>query len=354
MSTTTTVTTKTLKTTAVAEPIKTTITIARTTARGQVTQAEADNLRPGTATMTTRTVTETKTTATCTTTTTFREGENGVSLFLMDISHAQRDIRRMEDSLIEHVKDTMCILETRSDKTIEKMYIGKTHCDVDKRKNKQFNRLNDEHWTLKGINDRWAKHQENPKVPSEGMVVLCAFTKHDLPVGSRRSQEHLALAMEQRLIHYFQIFDTKTIVVNEDFKPGKTTNHTKSTSHDTSSVLSDNSELDLTADNPIPPEPTYCAYVVYITYSYLPPEKKSPDLRQKPVENKQEKPKDEDDLDTDSREKEATSNASLTLYSTPLMSEMSIKPPSPSLSPLSTMKRDLLTALDDTQTKHRK
>ena len=351
MSTTTTETTKTLKTTAAAEPIKTIKTIVRTAAKGQVTQAEAAKLAPGTATMTTRTVTENKTTKTQATTATFREGKDGVSFFLMDISHAESDKVRMEDSLIEHLKDTICILEKKSGETIKQIYIGKSYCAVDQRyKDKQFRRLNHEHWTLSGINSRWTNHQEKTKVPSDGMVVLCAFTRDDLPIDSRRSHEFLALAMEQRLIQHFQIFDTKTSTINKDFKPGKTTNHTKNTSHDTSSVLSDNSKLDLTADNPIAPDPKYCAYVVYMTYSYLPPEKKSPSSKQKPVEDDSDTDSGEDD--TDSGEEEATSkddDTPLPLESTPIPSQKSASSSKennlPLPSPLSTMKKDLQPVL---------
>ena len=379
MSTTTETTTKMLKTSAKAKAgaTKTTKTTTTTTAREELTKEEAASLAPGSATVTGSTVKGDELTVTPATTATFREGKNGVSFFLMDISHAQRDIRRMEDSLIEHVKDTMCILETRSGETIELMYIGKTHCDADKRKTTPtFDPLNHENWTLSGINRRWTRHKKNPKVPSEGMVVLCAFTKHDLLTGARRSQEHLALAMEQRLIHYFQFVDTKTIVVNDEFKPGGTTNHTKDTSRELSiSVLSDISELDLSADTPIPPEPTYCAYVVYMTYSYLPPKKKWPGLRQKQKialekqreekEKRSKKPKDKDDSDTDSGEDEVTSKddsvqdeeslldeesiTSPLFHSTPISSPLSalsskenIQPLS---SPLSTVKRDLLPAL---------
>ena len=99
------------------------------------------------------------------------------------------------------------------------------------------------------------------------------------PAGSRRSREYLVIGMEQRLIHHFQIFDTDRIVVNETFDAGETT-HTKDSSHDilSISVRSDNPDLDLT-DNRTPPEAKYHAYVVYMTFTYLPPKEDWPKLR---------------------------------------------------------------------------
>ena len=275
MSTTTTVTTKTLKTTEAAEPIKTIKTIARTTAKGEVTQDEAANLAPGTAKMTTRTVTETTISEKPEKTATFREGLEGRYFFLLDITHAERDKVRMEENLIEHVKDTILILEARLKRTIGQIYIGKTYVGIKDGQifDQIFDRLDHRTWTMtgtnttmKGINDRWSEHQKN----SEGMVVLCAFTREDLPAGSRRSQEHLAVAMEQRLIHHFQIFDTEKLTVNKSFNEGGTTKHTKDNNQASPGVHFDYNDLDHTCNPTTPPSPTYCAYVIYMTFSFLP------------------------------------------------------------------------------------
>ena len=174
----------------------------------------------------------------------------------------------MEENLVEHVKDTIHILESRFEEKIELMYIGKTYADVH---GETFDRLDHNTWDRTGINDRWSgsSGHKGKYYAKDGMVVLCAFTKDDLPTGSRRSHEYLALAMEQRLIHHFQIFDTDKIAVNQTFNAGNPTAHTKDSTRDlSSSIASDISYLDLTCD-PTPPEPTHYASVLYMTFAYI-------------------------------------------------------------------------------------
>ena len=64
---------------------------------------------------------------------------------------------------------------------INLMYIGKTY--IDNKMGTTFDRLNHTTWNRKGINDRWSDHKGESK-PTDGMVVLCAFTQGDLPAGS--------------------------------------------------------------------------------------------------------------------------------------------------------------------------
>ena len=238
---------------------------------------------------------------------------------LIDIT--AKDKVAMEESLVQHVKDTIDKLEEISGRGIEFVYFGKTYVD---KKNPEpepepepyFNRLKPETWKNTGIKARWEDHNSKVKTATnsrkkyvdsnyakDGMVVLCAFTKDDLPTGSRRSQEYLALAMEQRLIHHFQIFGVQeTIVMNNTFNQGRISDHTN-----TSGVDADDSTLN-TCDAADPPEPEHEVYVIYMTFAYKPP---------KPIQT-----------------------------STPS------KPDAPQskkgADPLSTIKEDLLSALEDT------
>ena len=145
------------------------------------------------------------------------DGQGGVYYRLMDITQSGKEKARMEDILVNHVKDTIRILESTSRKTIEFMYIGKTYTDV--REGQTFNRLNHETWKM---SDRLSDHNDK-YYAKDGKVVLCAFTESDLPAGSRRSQEFLAVAMEQRLIHHFQIFETNKLVANKTFDQDQST-----------------------------------------------------------------------------------------------------------------------------------
>ena len=262
-STTTTVTIKTLK--ATAEATKTIKTTTRTVARGEVTEDEATDIAAGSMRMSTRTVTETAMTEMPTTTTTFSDSARLADryFYLLDITHSESDKVRMEENLVEHVKDTISILESKSGEKIRWMYIGKTYIDV--REGQTFNRLNHETWKEKGIDDRWnstrtRKGHKDQYYAKDGMVVLCAFTQDDLPTGSRRSHEYLALAMEQRLIHHFQIFDTNElpVVVNPSADQGSTSIHTN-----TSKL----NECENARAAP-PPQSAHRASVVYMTFAY--------------------------------------------------------------------------------------
>ena len=247
-----------------AAPGPTTSTETERTTR-QLTEEEAADIAPRSTKMTTRVetrkeVTGDETTVTVgPTTTKFKPG--GLALkdhffFLIDINHSEKDKERMEEILVEHVKDTICVLESTSGRIINKMYIGKTY--VDGTDGTTFNCLNHETWDKKGIAKRWSDHKGDGK-PTDGMVVLCAFTQDDLPAGSRRSHEYLAVAMEQRLIHHFQIFDTKElpVAVNSSFDQGGISVHTNTTS-----------KLNTCENAHAPPQPAHHASVVYMTFAY--------------------------------------------------------------------------------------
>ena len=204
---------------------------------------------------------------------------------LIDISQSNRDKVKMEENLVRQVNDAIHMIEEQSGREIELMYIGKTYAG--KKVRQPFNRLDPETWIKDGIKARWEDHRSekedkrakrNADHAKDGMVVLCVFTQDDLPAGSRRSQEFLALAMEERLIHHFQIFDARKILINKTFDEGSISIHTKSFSELSISVYSDNSELDLTRSIP---KPNHYAAVLYMTFAFLPPESEWDNLREK-------------------------------------------------------------------------
>ena len=108
---------------------------------------------------------------------------------LIDISG--EDKVTMEESLVEHVKNTIDKLKKLSRKDIELVYLGKTY--VGKKKKKCFNRLDPETWKKKGIKARWEDHYSKIKTTTnsrkeyvdanyakDGMVVLCVFTEEGI------------------------------------------------------------------------------------------------------------------------------------------------------------------------------
>ena len=188
----------------------------------------------------------------------------------MDITEFKGNKEGMEKRLVDHIKEAIQEQETDGNK-IEWLYIGKTYVDKDKRN--PFNHMNPGTWKTNGIADRWIPHQDNPEIPSDGMVVLCAFTKEHLPDHSRRSQEFLAIAMEQRLIQHFQIFDTERKLVNDSFNQGGTSDHTNESVNTTTSFNADDTTIiaidpALNISSRDPPTPNHHAYVLYMTYAY--------------------------------------------------------------------------------------
>ena len=223
---------------------------------------------------------------------------------LIDISQSNRDKVKMEENLVRQVNDAIHMIEDKSGREIELMYIGKTF--VDKAVGQPFNRLDPETWIKNGIKARWEDHtslekknKRNADHAKDGLVVLCVFTRDDLPAGSRRSQEFLAIAMEQRLIHHFQIFDARKILINKTFDEGSRSPHTKSFSELSISVYSDNPELDLTRSIP---KPNHYAAVIYMTFAFLPPES---ELREKKA-NQREKEKCKKEQEKKKKEPEET------------------------------------------------
>ena len=77
---------------------------------------------------------------------------------------------------------------------------------------------------MKGISDRWREHHRRD-YGRDGLVVLCVTTRETVPERARMSQEDLALAMEQKLLHHYLLSHPDPRVVNETFTAGHLAQH---------------------------------------------------------------------------------------------------------------------------------
>ena len=150
----------------------------------------------------------------------------GYSFNLVDLGIGT-PISTMEQMLIAQLESTVEELERRSDMIIGRIYIGKTY--IPRRRTPgggfvPFECLNSNTWRMKGISDRWREHHRRD-YGRDGLVVLCAITRETVPEGSPMSQEDLALAMEQKLLHHYLLSHLDLRVVNETFTAGHLAQH---------------------------------------------------------------------------------------------------------------------------------
>ena len=140
----------------------------------------------------------------------------------------RRKAEDIKQRLIVQLEDTVRELELHSDRTIAKIYIGKTFIKQRKKPGGgylKFDPLNSNTWKKKGISSRWQDHKKH-NYGRDGLVVLGAITRETMPERcSQVHQEHFALAMEQKLLHHYLLShpDPKVPVVNETFSTGATT-----------------------------------------------------------------------------------------------------------------------------------
>ena len=144
----------------------------------------------------------------------------GYSFNLVDLG-IDTPISTMEQRLIAQLESTVRELERHSGRRIAKIYIGKTY--IPRRRAPgggfvPFDRLNPNTWRMDGIGNRWRDHRRD--YGKDGLVVLSAITRETVPKGSRMSQEDLALALEQRLLHHHLLVQPDPRVVNETFTAG--------------------------------------------------------------------------------------------------------------------------------------
>ena len=162
---------------------------------------------------------------------------------------SETEVEEIKTKLIAQLEQTIEDLESGeflSDRTIDKVYIGKTYVQQ-KRKpggGKGFLKFDpDDHhtWRKDGISSRWGDHKHG-KDGRDGLVVLGAITRETVlnTCRGRVHQEDFALAMEQKLLHHYLLSrsDPKVPVVNKTFATGRTT------------------------------QSGWIAYVIYIAFSY--------------------------------------------------------------------------------------
>ena len=150
----------------------------------------------------------------------------GYSFNLVDVGIVGKDtpIISMEQILIKQLEDTVRELERSSGRRIARIYIGNTY--IPHRRTPgggfvPFSCMNPNTWRKAGISSRWRSHHRQ----RDGLVVLCAVTRDHMPERSTMSQEQLALAMEQRLLHHYYLTNPDPRFVNETFTTGHLAQH---------------------------------------------------------------------------------------------------------------------------------
>ena len=100
-------------------------------------------------------------------------------------------------------------------------YIGKTYVRGNKRY-KRVNPLNPLTWRKEGISSRRGEHK-NKIYGKDGMIVIAVITRDQVPTtaASKVNQELYTLALEQRLLHYYQITKGDERLHNETFTSGR-------------------------------------------------------------------------------------------------------------------------------------
>ena len=143
---------------------------------------------------------------------------------------SETEVKGIKKKLIEHLKQTVRELELQSDRTIAKIYIGKSYVQQRQKRGggkgyQKFDPQKHDTWRKNGISSRWGEHKKKD-YGRDGLVVLGVFTKetvHKICRG-RVHQEDFALAMEQMLLHHYLLsHHPDPRVVNESFATGKTT-----------------------------------------------------------------------------------------------------------------------------------
>ena len=146
----------------------------------------------------------------------------------------ETDINLIKQKLATQLEDTVNDLEIGSGRTIDKIYIGKTHIQRKKRssgnreKYVRFSPCDSTTWRIGGISSCWDHHkQQDCDYGKDGLVVLGAITKQTVPgkLRDRVQQEDFALAMEEMLYHHFYFFDHDPRVVRDTFSNCENSHH---------------------------------------------------------------------------------------------------------------------------------
>ena len=138
---------------------------------------------------------------------------------------SETEVKGIKRKLVRQLESTVRELELHSDRTIAKIYIGKTY--IQRRRLRvgyqTFDPLNHHTWTNNGIM-QVHRHEEYGR---DGLVVLGAITRETVPerCRDRVHQEDFALAMEQKLLHHYLLSHPDPRVVNESFSTGQAPGH---------------------------------------------------------------------------------------------------------------------------------
>ena len=169
--------------------------------------------------------------STCTTATrggcSFEQLCNGESYYVCDreclVHVTQLDtLQEAEDKLTEKIDTLFQDLQIQTDKEIKMFYIGKTFVRGNKKYKRRVNPLNPLTWRKQGISSRWGEHKEK-EYGEDGMIVIAIITRDQVPGGaaSKVKQELYTLALEQRLLHYYQITKGDERLHNDTFTSGR-------------------------------------------------------------------------------------------------------------------------------------
>ena len=128
------------------------------------------------------------------------------------------------DILLDHIYETIQIIEEKTGCEIEFFYIGKTY--VRARNIEFFDHMNPATWTKRGISDRFRAHRRK-RYGRDGFVVLTVVTEeaidHWCKSGFRL--EEYVLALERRLIKECSLIEeecmTDSRLWNKTTKPGR-------------------------------------------------------------------------------------------------------------------------------------
>ena len=157
----------------------------------------------------------------------FEQLYNGKCYYVCDreclVQVTQLDtIQEAEDKLTEKIDTLFQDLRIQRDKEIKMFYIGKTFVQANQKYTK-LNPLIPDSWRKGGISSRWNDHRKE-EYGKDGMIIIAVITRDEVPEGAapKVKQELYTLALEQRLLHYYQITKGDKRLHNDTFTSGGT------------------------------------------------------------------------------------------------------------------------------------
>ena len=138
----------------------------------------------------------------------------GYSFNLVNLG-VRKETNVIKRKLIIQLEGTVETLQAHSERTITKIYIGKTY--FEKKEDTTLNHLNPKTWNMRGIETNWQHHSDDGK---DGLVVLGTITIDTVPM--RMSPHAFAITMKKSLIDHY-ITDSRMQENNTDFTARFTT-----------------------------------------------------------------------------------------------------------------------------------